>query len=183
MGCSGSGKTTVANIIRALGYPVIDCDKVYRDMLFDDNVINQIKQIIPGAFFNKKIICFKQVGLFFEHNKSLEMKFEEWRQQYFRKKLYSILNNVQHLVFIDLPIFYNGRLFDDFDCIIYIKSYHCLCKQRIAKRNNYSAKKIDYLIKRSSFQPMGAQVIIIRNDGSFVELNDKIQLLLQALAC
>ena len=81
--------------IRALGYPVIDCDKVYRDMLFDDNVINQIKQIIPGAFFNKKIICFKQVGLFFEHNKSLEMKFEEWRQQY------AFIRQLEDVVFIN----------------------------------------------------------------------------------
>lgn len=182
MGCSGSGKTTITNIIRSKGYFTIDCDKIYKYMLYDNNVINKINQIVPNIYSDKNSVNFKDIGLFFEHNKSKEMEFEQWRQQCFYDKLHHILNNIHHLVFVDLPIFQNGYILDDFDYILHVKSQQRLCKQRIEKRNGYSLNKINYLIKRSSIQIKGKSVIVIENNESFIDLNDKVQLILQAIA-
>ena len=50
-GCTGAGKSTALEVIKELGGVVIDCDKVYHQMLAEDETMrNAINAAFPGVF-------------------------------------------------------------------------------------------------------------------------------------
>ena len=50
-GCTGAGKSTALEVLEELGGVVIDCDKVYHQMLAEDeNMRNAINAAFPGVF-------------------------------------------------------------------------------------------------------------------------------------
>lgn len=52
-GCTGSGKTTALQVIRDLGGTIIDCDKVYHDLLLTDTaLLSAIENRFPGTTEN-----------------------------------------------------------------------------------------------------------------------------------
>lgn len=51
----GSGKSSVAEIIAAEGYPVFSCDKIYSELLSDGDFLFEIERSFPGAVKNGKL--------------------------------------------------------------------------------------------------------------------------------
>ena len=51
----GSGKSTVARIIKERGFPVFSCDEIYKDVIKSAEYIEKIAQIFPNAVKNNII--------------------------------------------------------------------------------------------------------------------------------
>ena len=59
-GSIGCGKTTVANVLRKLGYLVYDADKWVKILYFKKDFLSEIQKYFPQVFvngvFNKKML-------------------------------------------------------------------------------------------------------------------------------
>ena len=51
----GSWKSTVAKIIKDMGYPVFSCDEIYKNIFESAGFIEQIRKSFPVAIKNEKI--------------------------------------------------------------------------------------------------------------------------------
>ena len=52
----GSGKSSVAEIIRTMGFPVFSCDNINRELMKDAKYIEEIKILFPSAIENGKVV-------------------------------------------------------------------------------------------------------------------------------
>ena len=99
-GFIGSGKTTVGNIVKDLGYIVFDMDVWCRNMYTDEKFLNIIKKNFPLTFengiFNKK----KLRNLVFSNHTELK-KLENLTHPYLKNKLLKIIhqNRFNHHIF------------------------------------------------------------------------------------
>lgn len=175
-GESGSGKTTVSNILREYGYYVFDTDLFSKKILTDDKSVMKIIQNIVGkdAYKNYRL-DFKKVGNFFDNNPDIEKEFESWYQIFLGKQIIkrlSILKNYNEIIFFDIPLLYEKNIINNFDYLWIINSQHKNCYERIKLRNNYTDEKIKYIIKNSRVNKtlLKSNYKIIYNNKSIEDL-------------
>lgn len=148
----GSGKTTVAEIIRRKGIDVINVDCFSKELINkDNNVKYKLCSII-----NKKAVCnsevdFKYISRYFEENPDVEKQFEKWYQPYLGLKIKEkyLLRENNKLLFFDIPLLEEKNIVDLFDEIWLIETEMKLSLQRVKIRNNYEEEKIKRLLKES----------------------------------
>lgn len=68
----GSGKSSVAEIIRTMGFPVFSCDNINRELMKDAKYIEEIKILFPTAIENGKIVKEKLAKLVFDDKQALK---------------------------------------------------------------------------------------------------------------
>lgn len=172
----GSGKTTVSNILRYCGYSVFDTDLFSKEILAENKSIIQIIENIVGQEVCKNNkLDFKKVGKFFDDNPNLEEKFEGWYQvilgeEIIKKSL--SLKNENEILFFDIGFLDKKGISNQFDYLWIIESEQTKCHERVKNRNNYSNKKIEYLIKNSKINKdlLLCKYKIIDNNKSIEEL-------------
>ncbi len=180
-GCVGSGKTTVSNILREYGYYVFDTDLFSKNILSEDDfIIEVIENIIKQKIAENNIINFKKIGKIFDENPLLEEKFENWYQIYLGNKIIERkldLCNEEKVYFFDIPLLDKKCIANKFDFIWIVESEERHCYERIKMRNNYSNKKITYLIENSkiSNELLLYDYRTIKNQGSIEMLKEVVQ--------
>lgn len=185
-GTVGSGKTTVANILREYGYYVFDTDAFSKEILKKDRNIRDKLSHLLGVTLEKDIAeRFKEIGRLFDNNQNLEQAFEAWYQEYLgnailEKKI--INNNEPGFVFYDIPLLKQKKICSIFDFFWIIDSNEKICFNRIKQRNNYKENKIRYLMEYSRVEKTSYdKCYIIENNSSIIclkkNVHDKLQLL------
>ena len=75
VGGIGSGKSTVSNILRELGYMVIDCDAVYKDITNEKEYMYVIYSVyVEAKDFSYMNINFSDEQEWYNHIKSFKNK-------------------------------------------------------------------------------------------------------------
>ena len=148
----GSGKSTITEIIRELGFKVFDSDKEVKKILMKKDLINQInkefKSKIPGLIKRNKIDRAK-LGEFVFSNpdelKKLEQivhpKVWESKENFFEK------NSNEPAVFLDIPLLFEKKLQSKFDFIIRTRVSDEVQKKRVLKRKNMTNAKFNHIRK------------------------------------
>lgn len=186
-GITGSGKTTVSNMIKDLGFSVFDTDYFSKKIIRENKYVKEKLEHIVGKNISENgNINLKAIGDFFENYPDAEIEFEKWYQPYLGlkiKEMMSLLNN-RGIYFFDIPLLNKKKIADSFDFILVIKSKKSNCFQRIKIRNNYSDKKIIGLIKNSKERRYSKikKNIIIRNDYSIEQLRSAVEFELNRLS-
>jgi len=177
----GSGKTTVANILRNKNYTVIDADIIAKDLLNDENILNKIKQEFPQAFnensFNKKILS----DIVFNSKNKLN-KLNDITHPEIAKEIRNLIDNSDNnLLFLDVPIPTKECFLDIVDEIWVVSARKELRIERVMNRSNISRNnviaRIDSQIPDEEY--LALSNIILKNNGTTKELEDKITFLLQ----
>ena len=157
----GSGKSTVAKIIRELGFKVFDSDKEVKKALMKKDLINQIraefKSKIPGLI-KRNTIDKAKLGEFVFSNpdelKKLEQilhpKVWESKEKFFEK------NSNEPAVFLDIPLLFEKKLQSKFDFIIRTRVSDEVQKKRVLKRKNMTNVKFNH-IKKSQIDSSGVE--------------------------
>ena len=148
----GSGKSTVAKIIRELGFKVFDSDKEVKKALIKKDLINQIskefKSKIPDLI-NRKTIDKAKLGEFVFSNQDELKKLEQivhpkvWesKEKFFEK------NSNEPAVFLDIPLLFEKKLQSQFDFIIRTYVSDEVQKKRVLKRRNMTNEKFNQIRK------------------------------------
>lgn len=148
-GSIGCGKTTIAGLIRNLGYVVFDTDKWCRILYNQKDFLEVIKINFPQTFENGIFNKRKLRNHVFNNNKELK-KLEKLIHPFLKKRLKNtIKNNSKNndLLFIDVALLFEMGWNKYCSSIIVADVDRNIQKQRVMKRDNITSDDFDKIIK------------------------------------
>lgn len=181
-----TGKTTVSQKLLALGFPVIDCDRLvhenyreggllYRAVLdcFGPRILSKDGSIDRKALSQ---IVFADSSALESLNRithPLVMKIVEEQIEYYRTMGFN-------LIFIDVPLLFEAKMDENFDYTVLVDSDDPIQLTRLMNRNGFSE---DEAIRRIQAQMSMADKrklanYILKNNGDLSELSDALEQLI-----
>ncbi|MBI2208013.1 dephospho-CoA kinase [Candidatus Woesearchaeota archaeon] len=177
-GSFGSGKTTVANMLRSYGFKVIDVDKLYHKDFYKNHPLrNKIKKEfgtldrgrLKKIVFNdsKKLQKLNKIT----HPIIIKKTKEEIQKNYDNK------NPDEIKIVVDIPLLFEARLEKLFDKIIVVKADKKTQINRILRKKKYSKREIEQIIK--SQMPLKEKVkradFVVDNGRSLRETERRVK--------
>lgn len=185
-GAIGTGKSTVAQIIRQQGHMVLDADVVAKNQL---NKNSQGYQQVLSTFGDEILTTDKEIdknklAKIVFNNKIELQKLENIVHPLVQKEIQKIkseqLVKGAKALFYDVPLLFEKHMQNQFDEVILVAAQEKNQIQRIKNRNNWSTEEIT---KRLSNQMKLEEKrklsrYIVENDGDLISLQKQIELLL-----
>jgi len=152
----GSGKSTVADILKDLGYYVFESDKEV-DKLFNNN---NTKKRIEKLFWQIKNLKNKDGSI----NKTLlgdyvfskkdELKnLENLIYPLLNKERKKFINSKQmeKILFFDVPLLFEKNVFSEYNFIIYLYVNEKIQRERVLKRKKMNKDKFEKILEAQSY--------------------------------
>ena len=152
----GSGKSTVSDILKDLGYYVFESDKEV-DKLFNNNIT---KKKIKKLFWKIKNLINKDGSI----NKTLLGDYVFSKKNELRnleKLIYPLLNKerkkfinskqMEKILFFDIPLLFQKKLFSDYNFIIYLHVKEEIQRERVLRRKKMNKGKFEKILEAQSF--------------------------------
>lgn len=185
-GSIASGKTTVSNYLLSKGIPVIDADKISKDLCEIGNQgYIKIKEQFDNKLFNKdNSLNRKAMAEYIFSKPSEKSKLENILHPLIREKMLeeyeSYKNNGNRIVFFDIPLLFETSMQSMFDKTWVVHTDIENQVERLYKRSKYSPDLSRKIIQNqmSSEEKMKLADIIIENNSSLEFLYKKIDKLL-----
>lgn len=143
-GSIGSGKSTVAKALEALGYPVFYSDARAKQLYFRSDVKQQLKDIFGDTVFtdNGQVDLKAMAALIFKDQEQLaavnrvvhpkvEEDFDAW-----------LTNQQSGIVFHESALLFEAGLEDKFDVTIAVSAPEEIRIQRVQHRDNVKAEQV-----------------------------------------
>ena len=142
----GSGKTSLCNIIKKIGYKVYESDKEVEKLLKRAQIIEEVKLLYKGKIrnlidnngnINKKIL-----GDFLFSNKNELDKLEKLLYPLLegQKKKFVEENSNEEFIFFDIPLLFEKKMHKKFDKIIFLDVSKEIQEKRVLKRKGMTKK-------------------------------------------
>lgn len=150
----GSGKSTVLQFLKEMGYPVFSCDELYREVIRSQSYIQKITGVFPNVIENGEINRKKLAAEVFsdeKKRKTLNLIAHPLIMQQLMKEMDAAENE---FVFAEVPLLFEGNYEGLFDAVIVVQRkiedrirFICLrdglteqqAKERIASQFDYQA--------------------------------------------
>lgn len=171
-GILGSGKTTVAKILKNMGFKVISCDSIVHGLLNKKSIIKKVKKIfgsdilLDGKLDREKIrkIIFND----FEKKEKLEKLIHPFVFDKIKKEIFDTKKK-GGIIFIEIPLLFETKSETLFDRIIVVSSKLKEIKKRL--KNRYLKEEIEKIWKNQiplTYKKKKADYIV-DNSGSIFE--------------
>ena len=153
----GSGKTSLCNIIKKIGYKVYESDKEVEKLLKRAQIIEEVKLLYKGKIrnlidnngnINKKIL-----GDFLFSNKNELDKLEKLLYPLLegQKKKFVEENSNEEFIFFDIPLLFEKKMHKKFDKIIFLDVSKEIQEKRVMKRKGMTKNKLDNILNNQSY--------------------------------
>lgn len=179
----GSGKSTVLNFLKQLGFPVYSCDAIYLELLSEKEYVNKLASIFPAVVINDKIDKNRLASIVFSNKCAREQLNKLAHPLVMERLLKRMKEENSEIVFAEVPLLFEGnfdRLFDEVwvihrDVNERIKS---VCIRDEISPNNVKARiesQIDY--EDESFQKRikNNKICLIENKGDLQTLKREVE--------
>lgn len=188
-GSIGTGKSTVSSIIKNLGYPVLDADKIAQEQLKKNTVgYEEVLKVFGSVILDseneidRKKLSAKVFGSP-EILKKLENIIHPLVQKEVENQKVKLKEQGFKVAFYDVPLLFEKKLQDRFDEIILVACDPQKQIERIRKRNTWSDEEIQKRIQ--SQIPLGEKIkmsrYIIYNNYDLETLKKNTEQLLQEI--
>ncbi len=192
IGLSGglaSGKSTVANILRRKGLPVLDADQIAKDVL--QNGTLGLKKVLET--FGKDLIGSdgelnrqKMAQLVFNSPSDLQ-KLEAIVHPLVQEKVKETRKNLEEkgnkIAFYDVPLLFEKNLQSHFDATVLVSCSQALQRSRMKSRNRWTDEEIEARLK--SQLPLSKKEkiakFIIYNNSTLDQLETQVEQFLISL--
>lgn len=172
-GLIGSGKTTVGQILKSLGFVVFDMDVWCRKMYYDKAFLKTIKKNFPQAFdnnqFNKKILR----EFVFQNHEELK-KLESLTHPYLIKKFKNTIHRFRFypgFVFIETALLSQMNL-DRFCSSVFItKAPLEVMKNRVITRDSINPESFQNIIEKQE------DILYFEQDSFIINTNKNLNTL------
>ena len=168
----GSGKTTLSEHLKKLGFPVHESDKVVSKMYkkptkdFIHFIKNHgLKDVVKKNKINKEAVALKIFN-----DKNLKRIFEKYihnevrlqRKDFIKKNIKS----KKKTIFLDVPLLLEKKLEKQFDAVVCVLSTKAKRKERVLKKKKFSKKILTKIFKNQTTdkQRRARSNIIINNN-------------------
>ena len=152
----GSGKSTVADILKDLGYNVFESDKEV-DKLFNNN---NTKKRIKKLFWQIKNLINKDgsinktlLGDYVFSNKDELKNLENLIYPLLNKERKKFINSKQmeKILFFDVPLLFEKNVFSEYNFIIYLYVNEKIQRERVLKRKKMNKDKFEKILEAQSY--------------------------------
>ena len=152
-----SGKSTVSEIIKNLGFLVFESDKEVNKLFRDKSIINKIKKLFLSKIKNlikedgsvNKMLLGDYVFLKKDELKNLEDLIHPLLNE--EKKKFIELNKKEKVLFFDIPLLFEKKLFSDYNFIIYLYVKKKIQEERVLKRRRMNKDKFEKILEAQNY--------------------------------
>ncbi len=174
IGGIGSGKSAAAQIIKEMGYPVYDADKIYKEISEREDYLKLVNNTWPGAVKDGKLDREYLGKIVFSNKQELE-KLNAIAHPLVKQEI-DILSKDKEVVYVEVPVFVGSILQDYFDKVILVEAEVKFRISRIMKRSGYDK---EYVKKIIASQPTDSELekfadIIVENNKDQIHLRQQL---------
>lgn len=174
-GLIGSGKSQVGSYLSQLGYSVIDCDNIARQLSNNSNILEQVRQLLGECSIDNGQLNRPYIRSVVFEDSNLLAKYSAIFNSAIANQVLTAIDNAS-LVFVQLPVFsavaYNWHRVWNVVCSDTVRI------NRTVARDNTS---VDDVVAISNNQVVPVSTDTIDNSGSIAQLHEKIDALLAIL--
>jgi dephospho-CoA kinase len=139
-GAIGCGKTTLADLVRQLGYVVYDVDKWCRHLYFEDSFLKKIEEVFPQTFENGVFNKRKLRQIVFDDRRELR-KLETLTHPFLKQKFFQTIHRHakrDDIIFIDIALLFEMNLQQYCTFVILADTDYETQKKRVMARDHIS---------------------------------------------
>ena len=175
----GSGKTTVTNIFKALGVPIIDADVISHELTMPgEPAYNQIISHFKTNIINTdKTLNRKKLREIIFSQKDEKQWLESLLHPMIRAEMKSAIESVTTPYCICvIPLLAESKGITFLDRILTIEAPQTMQQQRAMERDNATRESIQNIIKTQASKAKRLAIAndVINNDSSLSSLNEKV---------
>jgi dephospho-CoA kinase len=184
-----SGKTTAANLLREMGFPVIDADEIAKLVVSPGSPgMKQVTQTFGQDFVRPdgNLDRRKMADLVFKNPselQKLEMILHPLVKKETSRQRQEASSRGEKIVFYDVPLLFEKNMDEEFDAVIVVTSSLARQKDRLKSRSKMSEEEITARLKNQL--PMEEKkkrgTYILENENSLEDLRRGLNKIVQEL--
>ena len=185
-GSIATGKSSVSKILVERNYPVIDADRLIKNIYKKQEIIDFISTRCPKAF-KGSAIDFKVLRVEFFNDDSLKNSLENLLYQYleveFRLEADRAIKGGANFIFYDVPLLFEKGLFDKVDLVVTVYTPKKLQLKRLKRRDNINQElALKLLESQIDIEEKKKQShLIINNQSTLANLEEEVSSFLDIL--
>ena len=133
----GSGKSTVLDIFKKMGYEIIDADVITHELYKQKEVQTGLKKIIPELKIKNGEVDRDFLRGYLLANPNKKKRLEKYVHSLVSDNIISIIKHSKKNITMEVPLLFESHLDDFADEIIYVDAPLELRKQRLTKRDKF----------------------------------------------
>ncbi len=183
----GTGKSTVANMLKEKGIPVVDTDLISREVIQYPEIIEKIKLEISNEVFDfeNKLDRKKMSEIVFENQEKLK-KLNEIMHPEILKKMWNEVEKLKKdhkIIVVDIPLLFEINMEKEVDKILLIYSSKEIQIERIMNRDGRTREEAIKIINSQIplYKKREKSDYIIQNNDSLEKLEKNLDKIVQKL--
>ena len=186
-GSIGCGKTTIAGIVRKLGFAVYDVDKWCRRLYFNGGFLNVIYQNFPECWQNGAFNKRKLRTLVFDDNIKLK-QLENLTHPFLKQKFLSVIRKAagygEDVIFVDVALLFEMGWEKYCTDIIVANAPYDVQKQRVMLRDNISEADFEKInaVQMSNADRIALSDYVVDTDKSIGMLKAELAALIDEMS-
>lgn len=176
----GSGKSTVSEIIRKMGYVVVSADKVYSELLLSEDFVKEICELMnisPIEKDGRVTIDRKALSALVFSDKTQLSRLNDFTHPRIMDEIFRRSEGVEPLFFAEVPLLFERGYETEFDNVFVVRRQLDLRLSGTAKRDGKTEAEIRKVIDNQfdyEGNKSGYKSIIIENNGTIQELETEV---------
>lgn len=176
----GSGKSTVSEIIRKMGYVVVSADKVYSELLLNEDFVKEICELMNISPIEKDghvTIDRKALSALVFSDKTQLSRLNDFTHPRIMNEIFRRSEGVEPLFFAEVPLLFERGYETEFDNVFVVRRQLDLRLSGTAKRDGKTEAEIRKVIDNQfdyEGNKSGYKSIIIENNGTIQELETEV---------
>ena len=179
----GSGKSTVLSILKHLGYTVLSCDAIAREIYNDALILNKIEKHFPNVIVNHTVDRKKLADEIFQDSQKLRTLNRLTHPVIMQKLLDNMESCQEDICFAEVPLLFEGGFENLFDHVFVVMLPLEDRIESIQLRDNLSVHEIEVRIKNqfNYANTINIEHTIIENTKDVEYLESQIQKVLHEI--
>lgn len=176
----GSGKSTVSEIIRKMGYVVVSADKIYSELLLNEDFVKEICELMnisPIEKDGRVTIDRKALSALVFSDKTQLSRLNDFTHPRIMDEIFRRSEGIEPLFFAEVPLLFERGYETEFDNVFVVRRQLDLRLSGTAKRDGKTEAEIRKVIDNQfdyEGNKSGYKSIIIENNGTIQELETEV---------